>query len=200
MTRLPTLPESLVTPYHGFAILTGGALILSLLWPDPRFGRALFPQALVLLQGTLSLQVGEVEHGFGPLPAGQRLRRLLRFVLWALGLVGPFILIYRAETAASWPALGLSLGFLLIHGFVWSLVGHELPRAVKSDGLRFLAKYGGLALAEFLPLGLGFPGSGIATLLALWEGRSLGWLGAGLYLSLGGLGTLWILWRERRRS
>lgn len=200
MTRLPNLPEALITPYHGFAILTGGALVLSLLWPDPQFGRSLFPQALVLLQGVLSLQVGEVEHGFGPLPAGQKLWRLLRFGLWALGLVGPFILIWRAETAVSWPALGLSLGFLSLHGFVWSLVGRWLPRVVRSDGLRFLAKYGGLTLAEFLPLGLGVPGSGIATFLAFWEGRSVGWLGAGLYLGLGGLGTLWILWSERRRS
>ncbi len=200
MTRPPLFPEALITPYHGFAILSGGALLVSLLWPDSQFGRSLFLQALVLLQGILSLQVGEAEHGFGPQPMGERLLRLLLWDLWALGLASPFLLVHRAETAASWPAVALSLGFLFVHGFVWSLVGYLLPRVVRSDGLRFFAKYGGLALAEFLPLGFGLPGSGLTVLLAFWEGHSGGWPGAGLYLGLGGLGTLWLLGKGRRGS
>ena len=200
MSREPLFHEALLTPYHAFVILNAGALVVSLLWPDPRFGRSLFLDALILLQGILSLQVGEAECGFGPRPPEKTLLRLLALGAMALVLVSPLVLVHRAETAATWPAVVLSLGFLLVHGFVWSLVGHGMPRVVRSEGLRFLAKYGGLALAEFLPLGFGLPGSGLATLRAIWEGHSAGWSGAVLYLGLGGLGALWLLRSGRKTS
>lgn len=197
--KVPRLPEVLVTPFHGFAILCGGALVASLLWPDPQIGRPLFLQALVFFQGILSLQVGDVEWGYGPVTAPKRLWRLFFFSLLALALVGPFLLVHRAETGASWFWFALSLLFLAAHGFVWSLVGHGLARVIRSDGLRFMAKYGGLVLAEFLPVVFGLPVSGFTTLVALWEGQKGGWPGLILCLGLGSGGALW-WWSKHARS
>ncbi|MCS7240559.1 MAG: hypothetical protein NZ651_04870 [Candidatus Bipolaricaulota bacterium] len=195
--KIPLLPPALVTPFHGFAILSGGALLASLLWPDPSVGRALFLQALVLLQGILALQIGEAEYGYGPVAPLARLFRLFFFSSLAVLLVIPYLLVHRAETASTWVGFLSSLLFLLAHGFVWAGIGHALPRVVRSDGLRFLVKYGGLILVTVVPVFFALPVSGIFVLPALWEGRSDGWPGLALYLGLGGLSASW-WWRKQR--
>lgn len=196
--KTPVLPPGLLTPFHGFVILSGGALLASLLWPDPLVGRSLFLQALVVLQGILALQIGEAEHGYGLVAPLARFLRLLFFSSLAVLLVTPYLLVYRAETAATWAGFSSSLLFLLGHGFVWEVVGHVLPRLVRSDGLRFLVKYGGLILVAIVPVFVGLPLSGISVLPALWQGRNDGWPGLALYLGLGGLSTLW-WWRKPRQ-
>jgi len=196
--KIPALPSSLVTPFHGFAILCGAGLLAALLWPDPLVRRVLFLHVLVFLQGILSLQIGEAECGYGPLPLGARLWRLLFFSFLALALPLPFLLVYRAETAASWPSFLASLAFLFAHGFGWALVGYALAAVIRWEGLRFLAKYGGFFVASLVPVVFGWPITGLIVLPALWEGRGPGVLGLALYLSLSGVGGIW-WWKKPRR-
>lgn len=196
--RLPALPPPLVTPFHGFAILSGAGLLVSLLWPEPALGRTLFLQILVFLQGILSLQIGEAERGYGVFPPCARLLRPFFFTSAALALSLPFLLVHRVETGADWPAFFLSLLFLLAHGFVWTSVGYGLPGVVRSEGLRFFVKYGGLVLASVLPVFFAPCVSGLWALPALWEGRGAG-AGLALYLGLSGVSTVW-LWRRRKGS
>ncbi len=196
--RLPALPPPLVTPFHGFAILSGAALPVSLLWPEPTVGRTLFLQVLVFLQGILSLQIGEVERGYGGFRPHARLLRLFFFTATALALALPFLLVHRVETGSDWPAFSLSLLFLLAHGFVWTSAGYGLPAVVRSEGLRFVVKYGGLVLANVLPLFFAPFVSGLWVLPALWEGRGAA-AGLALYLGLSGVSIPWI-WRGRRGS
>ena len=185
--RLPKLPEALITPFQGFLILAGSGLVAALLWPDFSIRRVLFLHILTFLQGILALQVGEVEQGYGPVPAPRRLGRLALFNAWALLLMMPLLLVYRAETGAPWTAFLLALPFLYAHGLVWMRVGHGLAGLVRSDGLRFVLKYGGFLLVLFLPVVLAWPVSALTVLPALWEGRPSGWPGFLLYLGLGGV-------------
>jgi hypothetical protein len=114
-------------------------------------------------------------------------------------VVAPFLLVYRAETGTGWREFFFSLLFLLAHGFVWAVGGYHLPAVIRSEGLRFLAKYGGVVLvtvvlAFFVPWV-----SGVFVLPTLWEGRAEGWPGLALYLGLGGMSALWS-WRKPKRS
>jgi len=197
--KIPVLPAALVTPFHGFAILCGAGLLAALLWPDPLVSRVLFLHILVFLQGILSLQIGEAEYGYGPLSLRARLGRLLFFSFLGLALALPFLLVYRAETAASWPSFFASLAFLFAHGFGWTLVGYALAVVVRWEGLRFLAKYGGFLVVSLIPVVFGWPASGLTVLPALWERREMGWLGLALYLGLSGVGVIW-WWRKPKRS
>lgn len=197
--KIPAIPAALVTPFHGFALLSGAGLVASLLWPDPAASRSLFLWILVVLQGILSVQVGEAEHGYGPTAPAQRLWRLFFFTGLALGLATPFLLIHRTETGASWPSFLLSLLFLFAHGFLWTMVGHKLAAVIRSDGLRFLAKYGGLGLVTVVPVVFGIPLSGLNVLPALWENGTGGWPGLAIYLGLDGVGALW-WWKGRKGS
>lgn len=185
--RIPKLPEALLTPFQGFLILAGSGLVAALLWPDFMVRRALFLQILVFLQGVLALQVGEAERGYGPVPAKLRLLRLAFFNALAVFLVLPLLLVYRAETGASWSAFLLSFLFLCAHGLVWMGVGHGLAGLVRSDGLRFVLKYGGFLLALFLPVALAWPVSALTVLPALWQGGPSGWPGLFLYLGVSGV-------------
>lgn len=196
--RLPRLPEALITPYHGFVILAAGGLLVALLWPDLQIRRVLFLQILAFLQGILAVQVGEAEQGYGPVPPRARLARLLAFHLLALALALPLLLVYRAETGVAWSAFLLALLFLGAHGFVWMAVGHALARGVRSDGLRFVLKYGGFLAALVAPVGLGWPVSALTVLPDLWEGKGQAWPGLFLYLGLSGVSAL--CWMRRRSS
>lgn len=185
--RIPKLPEGLVTPFQGFLILAGGGLVSALLWPDLEIRRVLFLQILAFLQGILALQVGEAEQGYGPLPPSQRLLRLMFFNILGVLLALPFLFVYRAETGASWTAFLLALLYLWAHGFVWMGVGHGLAGRVRSDGLRFVLKYGGFLVALFAPVVLAWPVSALTVLPALWEGEAQAWPGLGIYLGLSGV-------------
>lgn len=196
--RFPKLPEALVTPFQGFLILASGGLLAALLWPDLHIRRLLFLQILAFLQGVLALQVGEAERGYGPFPRRARLRRLSLFNALALLLALPLLLVYRAETGTSWPGLLLAALFLKAHGFVWMGAGYALAGWVRSDGLRFVLKYGGFLLALFAPVALAWPVSALALLPALWEGSGRAWPGLLLYLGLSGVSL--VCWMRREGS
>jgi len=191
--RFPRLPENLVTPYQGFLILGTGGLLAALLWPDLQTRRTLFLQILAVLQGILALQVGEAEHGYGPVPPRLRLARLAFFNLLAVFLALPLVLVYRVETGASWSGFLLATLFFGAHGFVWMGVGHGLAGLVRSDGVRFVLKYGGFILALLGPLFLAWPASALTILPALWAGKAEGWPGFFGYLGLSGVSLgLWL--------
>ncbi len=196
--KLPKLPESLVTPFQGFALLSGAAFLAALLWPDFTVRQVLFLQILPLLQGVLAIQVGEAEQGYGPATAFARLVRLLFFDALSVFLVLPLLFVYFAETGTSWPAFLLSALFLCLHGFVWMGVGHGLARGIRSDGLRFVLKYGGLLLALFGPVALAWPVTAVVALPALWRGEAEGVWGVLFYLGLSGVSLVW--WTKRGRS
>jgi hypothetical protein len=191
--KFPRLPENLVTPYQGFLILGTGGLLAALLWPDLQTRRTLFLQILAFLQGILAIQVGEAEHGYGPIQPRLRLARLAFFNFLALFLALPLVFVYRAETGAPWSGFLLATLFLSAHGFVWMGVGHGLAGLVRSDGVRFVVKYGGFILALFGPLFLAWPVSAFNVLPALWEGKTGGWPGFFMYLGLSGVSLgLWM--------
>lgn len=194
--RLPKLPEGLVTPFQGFLILAGSGLLVALLWPDLAIRRLLFLQILVFLQGILALQVGEAEHGYGPFPPRLRLLRLAILNTFAVLLAIPLLAVYRGETGAPWSAFLLSLLFLAARGLVWMEVGHGLASLVRSDGLRFVLKYGGYLLALFVPVALAWPVSALFVLPAIWEGKDGGWPGLLLYLGLSGVSVGCWMWRS----
>ncbi|MBC7221788.1 hypothetical protein H5T56_02205 [Candidatus Bipolaricaulota bacterium] len=196
--NLPKLPEALITPFQGFGILSGGALLAALLWPDFTIRRVLFLQILAFLQGVLAIQVGEAEQGYGPLPAVARFARLLFFDALSVLIVLPFLLVYLVETGTTWPSFLLSLLFLYAHGFVWMGAGHGLAGRIRSDGVRFVLKYGGLLLALFGPVVLAWPVSALIALPALWQGEGEGLWGLLLYLGLSGVSLVW--WMRGGRS
>lgn len=196
--KLPRLPEGLVTPFQGFVILACTALLAALLWPDFSVRRVLFLQTLVVLQGIIAIQVGEAEHGYGPIPLFTRLARLLFFDALGVFLVLPLLLVYLGETRASWPAFLLSVLFLFGHGFLWMEAGYGLAGLIRSDGVRFVAKYGGFLLFTFAPLALAWPISALLILPSLWYGEPAGWRGLLLYLGLSGVSLFW--WMRRGSS
>ncbi|MCX7750399.1 MAG: hypothetical protein N2320_02385 [Candidatus Bipolaricaulota bacterium] len=197
------LPEALLTPYHGFAILSGAALVASLLWPEAEPTAALsafmrgpfFLHAVAFLLGILALQVGEAEVGYGAYPPLRRAARLGGQPALGLGIVLPFLLLHRAEAALPWPEWGRAVGFLLLYGLLWSVVGYGTGVVVHWPGLRFAVKYG-IYLAAVLPPAS--PLSPFPALGGLWEGLT-GWRFV-LYgaVDLGVLGA-WT-WTRRRSS
>lgn len=197
------LPEGLLTPYHGFAILCGAALAASLLWPEGEptvsFGGFMrgpfFLHAVAFLLGILALQVGEAERGYGSYPPGARFLRLAGHGVLGLGLVLPFLLLHRVEVALPWGLLGGAVGFLLLYGVFWAGVGYGMAAAVHWPGLRFALKYGSYLVAVLPP---GSPLSPFPWLAALWEGR-VGW-GVLVYgaLAVGALGA-WA-WMRKQSS
>ncbi len=201
------IAESLVTPYHAFAILSGTAFTAAILWPaspaDPLgmlIRGPLLPITVGLLIGFLGLQVGEVERGYGPYSPGQRAGRLGALVGFGLALVLPFLFIHRVERGLPWIPFAGIVTFLYAYGLFWALVGLGLAAAVHSDGLRFVVKYGSYCACAFALALPGLPASPLTALGALWRGMGSGWWGLVLYgaLDLGAMGA-W-LWAKRGSS
>lgn len=199
------LAEGLVTPYHGFAILSGAALAASLLWPETSptaelgsFVRGpFFPQALAFLLGILALQVGEAEAGHGTYPPLARVGRLGAHVALGVVLALPFLLVHRVEATLPWPAFGGTLAFLLLYGLFWGLAGYGISAVVHWPGLRFVLKYGSYLVATF-PFPAPLTPSPFPGVQGLWEGT--GWGGPLVYgaLDLAAVG-LWV-WMRKRSS
>ncbi|GAB4304950.1 MAG: hypothetical protein Kow0097_02640 [Candidatus Bipolaricaulota bacterium] len=196
--------EGLVTPYHAFAILSGAAFAVALLWPGsaPDAFTAVvrgpfLPQAVAFLLGFLALQIGEEERGYGSYPLWRQVGRLVGLVAFGLALVLPFLLIHRVELGLPVIPFGGILLFLCVYGVFWALAGHGVGAAVHSDGLRFALKYGTLLLVVFLPGLAGLPVSPLVAVGGLWAGARVGWWGIVLYgaLDLGAVGA-W-LWAEK---
>ncbi len=201
------ISESLITPYHAFAIFAGSAFATALLWPES------LPAAFVAVMrgpflhhtvafflGFLGVQIGEAEYGYGTHPWLRRALRLVALVGLGVCLVMPFLLVHRVETGLPWPQFGALCGFFLLYGLFWALVGYGLAAAVHWDGLRFAVKYGCLFLVVFPPTLAGFPLSPFSTVDGLWAGAAVGWGGLTLYgaLDFGALGA-W-RWASRRSS
>jgi len=199
------LSENLVNPYHGFAILVGAAFIAAVLWPE---GGAAALAALMrgpflyhtvaLLVGFLGLQIGEAERGYGVQVGLRRGLRLAGLVGIGLALVLPFLLIHRVETGLPWPGFAAMVGFLVLYGLFWALVGYGLGAVVPWEGLRFALKYGGLLVVTLVPALGGLPVSPFPTVEGIWRGSVAGWGGLILYggLDLGALGV-W-QWASKR--
>lgn len=199
------LVGELLTPYHGFAILSGVAFAASLLWPEGEPTAALgafmrgpfFLQAVAFLLGILALQVGEAEGGYGAYPPLRRAGRLVAHGGLGLLLVLPFLLLHRVEVGLPWAALGGAVGFLLLYAAFWAVVGYGVAVAVHWPGLRFALKYGSYAAATLLPGSPLAPFPGLAAL----GGEGVPW-GLLLYgaLALGALGAWCGIWKARRSS
>jgi len=200
--------QDLLNPYHAFAILSGTAFAVTLLWPEsaPEALSALmrgpfFPQAVAFLVGFLGLQIGEAEHGYGPYSPDGRVGRLVGLVATGLGLILPFLLIHRVEAGLSGARFAQIVGFLVGYGLFWALVGYATATTVHWDGLRFAIKYGGLLAVAFLPILVGLPVSPFPAIGGLWAGTTTGWWGLLLYgmMDAGAVG-LWLLWTQKRSS
>ncbi len=193
--------QDLVNPYHAFAILSGTAFAVTLLWPESApeaLSAPFFPHAVAFLIGFLGLQVGEAEHGYGPYSPGGRVARLVGLVALGLALILPFLLIHRVEAGLPWVRFAQILGFLAVYGLFWALAGYAAAATVHWDGLRFAIKYGSLLAVAFLPVLLGLPVSPFPTVSGLWAGASTGWWGLLLYgmMDAGAVGA-WLLTQTR---
>lgn len=202
-----SLSESLVSPYHAFAILAGVAFAAAVLWPQspPAAFASLMRgpfllHAVALLIGFLGVQIGEAERGYGTYPWQWRVLRLAGLVGFGLSLVLPFLLIHRVETGLPWSRFGVAVGFLVAYGLFWVWVGYGLAAVVHWDGLRFVLKYGTLVIIAILPALAGSPLSPFPAVEGIWAGTTAGWGGLVLYgaCDLGALGV-W-RWASRRSS
>lgn len=199
------LADGLVTPYHGFAILSGVALVASLLWPATSPSAELgafvrgpfFPEALAFLLGILALQVGEAELGHGTYSPLARVGRLGAHVALGVALALPFLLVHRVEAALPWPAFGAILAFLLLYGLFWGMAGYGICAVVHWAGLRFVLKYGSYLVAAF-PFPSPVTPSPFPAVEGLWGGT--GWWGLLVYGALDAVAVgLWV-WMRRRSS
>lgn len=202
---MASLPESLVSPYHAFAILSGTAFAAAILWPESApaalastMRGPFLPHAVAFLIGFLGLQIGEAERGYGSYRPGWRAVRLVGRVGFGLLLVLPFLLVHRVEAGLPWGQFAAIFGFLFAYGLFWGLAGHAVAAVVHWDGLRFALKYGGLLAVVFLPTLVGLPISPVPVVDGLWVGAAGGWWGLILYAALdaGAVGA-W-QWASRR--
>ncbi|MFO8034587.1 MAG: hypothetical protein R6U88_05435 [Candidatus Bipolaricaulota bacterium] len=213
--RIPEafVPERLVGPIQRFVILTGLAFVAGTAVPATvgdypgslaaTHGGRLFLYALALLLGVLGLQMGEQLGGltYPRRPPPRRVAHLAGLGAMALALAGPFLVAYRAWTAAPWSNWGLAVAFLVVTLGCWVVIGAGLAAVIHLDERRFVAKYLVLGTVTLAPLSAPIPLSPLLALAEAWEGEAaraaVGW----------GLPVLWaflclgvMVWKARRTA
>ncbi len=182
--RERTIPEPLVGPFQRFIALVGIAFLASTVSPatvgsypgslEEAHGGRLLLYAVVFLVGLLGLHIGD-EFA---LPYARRSWPREAAHLAGLGAVGlalaaPFLVAYRAWTAASWEGWALATAYIAFVLGCATVAGAGLTVVLKLDERRLVGKYVLLGLIMLMPLLAPIPLSPLLAVADMWEGATM---------------------------
>jgi len=196
-----------------FLALTGLALLIGLpntqlLGSEMPFNnqfQLLFPGVFLVLYAILTMNLGQLEAGWGESSADQLSGyqgQLLSKQGLAFGLALPYWLIYRSTNYLPWPDTLMLMAQLFAWGYMTGLSGFALALGQRSEIIQFNLKY--LTFIGFL-VGSLHPAISLAnpfvsaSLLLNHEAHTFSaWVGFLIWLALAGVLSVWIYRRLER--